>query len=87
MSPNDLKQQTLANLRGGLNFLPGSNEASAAMVIGLHLAALGTMRQHGYITAEEAVMEARTLFAAVEDAHPGRWEALGGPPMPDALKA
>ncbi|MCY1465571.1 hypothetical protein D9M71_837360 [compost metagenome] len=55
-------------------------------MIALHLAALGTMKQHGYITAEEAVMEVRTLYAAVEAAHPGQWEALGGPPLPDALK-
>lgn len=87
MSQNDLKQQTLANLRGGLNFLPGSNEASAALVLHLHMDALGVMKQHGYITAEEAVMEVRKVYAAVEDAHPGRWEALGGPNLPDALKA
>lgn len=87
MTKDELKQETLINLRMGLAFLEGSNEASAALVIGLHMEALRVMKQHGYISAEEAVMEVRTVYAAVEDAHPGRWEELGGPPLPGALKA
>ena len=86
MSPNDLKQQTLDNLRRGLDFLPGSNEASAALVIHLHMEALRVMKQHGYLSAEDAVMEVRKVYAAVEAAHPGRGEALGMPNLPDALK-
>lgn len=86
MTKQELQQQTLRNLRMGLNFLEGSSEVAAAMVIGMHMAALNMMRLHDYLDAEEAVMEVRTLYAAVEAAHPGQWEALGGPPLPDALK-
>ena len=85
MTPTELKQQTLANLRRGLDFLPDSSEEAAALVLGLHMAALGMMKHHDYLSAEEAVMEVRTLYAAVEQAHPGKWEALGGQLVPDAL--
>jgi hypothetical protein len=86
MTKQELKEQTLANLRRGLNFLPDSSETAAALTLGLHMAALGMMKHHDYLTAEEAVMEVRTLYAAVEAAHPGRWEALGGQLLPEALK-
>jgi hypothetical protein len=79
LTKQEIKQQTLANLRRGLDFLLGSSEEAAALVIELHLTALGAMRIHDYLSAEEAVMEVRTLYAAVEKAHPGKWEALGGP--------
>lgn len=87
LTKQEIKQQTLTNLRGGLMFLPGSSEEAAALVIELHVTALGAMRVHDYLSAEEAVMEVRTLYAAVETAHPGKWEALGGPKLPDALTA
>jgi hypothetical protein len=87
LTKKELKQQTLANLRRGLDFLPDSSEEAAALVLELHIVALGAMRIHDYLSAEEAVMEVRTLYAAVEQAHPGKWEALGGQLVPDALKA
>ena len=86
MTKLELKEQTLRNLHAGLMFLTDSSEKAAAVVIGMHMAGLGMMKLHDYLDAEEAVMEVRALYAAVEAAHPGRWEALGGPALPEALK-
>lgn len=86
MTKHELQQQTLGNLRRGLMFLDNSSEEAAALVITMHMAALGTMKHHNYLSAEEAVEEVRTLYKAVEAAHPGRWEALGGQPLPQALR-
>lgn len=86
MTNDDITQETLANLRRGLDFLEGSTEGAAALVIGLHMAALGMMKHHDHLSAEQAVMEVRALYAAVEAAHPGKWEELGGQALPMALK-
>lgn len=86
MTKQELQQQTLDNLRRGLLFLDNSSEEAAKMVITMHMAALGTMKYHDYLSAEQAIEEVRTLYKAVEAAHPGRWEALGGQLLPDALR-
>jgi hypothetical protein len=87
MTRDELKERTLRDLRMGLNFLTGSDPTAARLVIAMHLLALETMKVNDCLSAEEAVLEVRRLYAAVERAHPGAWEALGGPPLPDALKA
>lgn len=86
MTKDEITQQTLGNLRRGLNFLTNSSETAAALVIGMHMAALGMMKFHDHLSAEQAIEEVRVLYAAVEEAHPGRWEALGGQLVPEALK-
>lgn len=86
MTKQELQEQTLGNLRRGLDFLPNSSETAAELVIGMHMAALGMMKFHDYLSAEQAIEEVRRLYAAVEAAHPGRWEALGGQLVPEALK-
>lgn len=87
MTKQELKEETLRNLHLGLNFLTNSHESSAALVIAMHMTALEMMKLHDCLSAEETVMEVRLLYAAVEAEHPGKWEELGGPPLPDALKA
>jgi hypothetical protein len=82
-----LKEKTLRDLRRGLNFLSEIGEEEAPLVIGLHVTALGVLRRNKYLTAEEMIEEIRKLYVAVEAAHPGKWEALGGPRLPDTLTA
>jgi hypothetical protein len=85
LTREELKEETLHNLRMGLNFLTGSDQTAARLVISLHLTALDMMKLHDCLSAEEAVMEVRRLYAAVEAEHPGAWEELGGPRLPKAL--
>lgn len=87
MTTEERKETFLRNLRGGLNFLPDSSQQAAALVIGLHTEALKLMHTNGTLSVEEAVEELRMLYVVVEAAHPGCWEMLGGPPLPDALTA
>lgn len=86
MTKQELKEDTLRSLRLGLNFLTNSRRDSARLVIAMHLAALDMMKLSDCLSAEETVMEVRLLYAAVEEAHPGAWTELGGPPLPGALK-
>lgn len=85
MTPDEAA--SLSYLREGLNYLPGSTESKAALVLNLYSRSLGRMYLDGLLPAEEAVEEMRKLYAAVEAAHPGKWEALGGPRLPDTLTA
>jgi len=87
MTHKELQQQTLGNLRRGLLFLHDSSEEAAMLVIGMHITALGVLRRHKYLTVDELMEEMRTLYVAVEETHPGKWEAFGGPRLPDTLKA
>lgn len=91
MTPDERNEQgreeLLRRLRGGLDFLSGSSEEAARLVIAMHLAALTIVRQEHYIDGEELAQEILTLYRAVEAAHPGKWEALGGPRLPNTMTA
>jgi hypothetical protein len=81
------KDAQLRFLREGLNYLPDSTEKRAAVIVDLYSRSLARMHRDGLLPAEQAIDELRTLYKAVEAAHPGQWEALGGPLMPAVLTA
>jgi len=81
------RDELLRRLRGGLDFLPGSSEDAAALVISMHLAALTIVRQEHHIDGEEHAQEILTLYRAVEAVHPGKWGTLGGPRLPNTMNA